>query len=158
MRFKAFISYFISSRIKLDAFALVQSVGKGATIVFEDLTNIRSRSKVRKSQRRRLHGWSFAQFQAFVIYKAEARGIKIGFVDPRYTSQKCSHCGHIERGNRPTQSDFCCKKCGFKCHADLNAAINIREDFLKRRAAVNLPIAVCSEMGVGTASYGALVS
>lgn len=72
---------------------LVQSVGKGATLVFEDRTssrfantNIRGRAKVSKSQRRRLHGWSFAQLQFFVIYKAEARGVKVEFVDPRYTS------------------------------------------------------------------------
>jgi IS605 OrfB family transposase len=126
---------------------LVQSVGEGATIAFEDLTNIRGRAKMKKAQRRRLHGWSFAQFQAFVSYKAEARGIAIGFVDPRYTSLKCSQCNHIKRGNRPTQSKFRCKKCGFECHADLNAAINIREDFLKRRASVNAPIVVCPEMG-----------
>lgn len=69
---------------------LVRSVQSGATLVFEDLTNIRGRAKMRKAQRRRLHGWSFAQFQAFVTYKAEVRGINVGFVDPRYTSQKCS--------------------------------------------------------------------
>jgi len=134
---------------------LVKSVQAGATLVFEDLTNIRGRAKLRKAQRRRLHGWSFAQFQLFVSYKAEARGIAVGFVAPRYTSQKCSRCGHIERGNRPTQSEFCCRKCEFECHADLNAAINIRTDYLKLRALVNEPIAVCSEMRVGTASHGA---
>ena len=126
---------------------LVQSVGKGATIAFEDLTNIRGRAKMKKAQRRRMHGWSFAQFQAFVTYKAEARGIVIGFVDPRYTSQKCSQCRHIERGNRPSQAEFRCKKCGFECHADLNAAINIREDFLKRRASVNAPIVSAEILG-----------
>lgn len=133
---------------------LAQSVETGATLAFEDLTNIRGNSKVRKALRRRFHGWSFAQFQFFVSYKAEAKAIAVGFVDPRYTSQKCSECKHIERGNRPTQSRFCCKKCKFECHADLNAAINIRADYLERRARVNEPIAVCSEMGVGTASYG----
>jgi IS605 OrfB family transposase len=127
---------------------LVKSVEAGATLAFEELTNIRGRAKVRKAQRRRLHGWSFAQFQAFVCYKAEAKGINAGFVDPRYTSQKCSLCGHIERGNRPTQSEFRCKKCDFECHADLNAALNIRADFLKRRVAVNPPIV--SDMGSGT--------
>jgi IS605 OrfB family transposase len=134
---------------------LVQSVGKGATIAFEDLTNIRGRAKVKKSQRRRLHGWSFAQFQSFVAYKAEASCIRIGFVDPRFTSQKCSCCGHIERGNRPTQKDFKCKSCSFEALADHNAAINIREDYLKLRGAVNHPIAVCPEMEVGIASHGA---
>lgn len=126
---------------------LVRSVQSGATLVFEDLTNIRGRAKMRKAQRRRLHGWSFAQFQAFVTYKAEARGVNVDFVDPRYTSQKCSKCGHIERGNRPSQAEFRCKKCGHECHADYNAAVNIREDFLKLRAPVNVPIAVYPETG-----------
>ncbi|HEY9652511.1 MAG TPA: transposase [Coleofasciculaceae cyanobacterium] len=116
---------------------LVESVKSGATLVFEDLTNIRGRAKARKAQRRQLHGWSFAQFQTFVTYKAEAKGVAVGFVDPRYTSQKCSQCGHIERGNRPLQAEFRCKKCGFECHADYNASMNIRDDFLKRRVLVS---------------------
>ena len=114
---------------------LVRSVQSGAILVFEDLTNIRRRVKMRKAGRRRLHGWSFAQFQAFVTYKAEARGVNVGFVDPRYTSQKCSQCGHIERGNRLSQAEFRCKTCGYECHADYNAAVNIRGNFLKLRAA-----------------------
>ena len=126
---------------------LVGSVESGATLVFEDLTNIRGRAKMKKSQRRRLHGWSFAQFQAFVTYKAEAKGVKVGFVDPRYTSQKCSQCGHIERGNRPSQAEFRCKKCGFECHADYNASMNIRNDFLKLRASVNAPIVSTDILG-----------
>jgi IS605 OrfB family transposase len=126
---------------------LVQSVESGATLVFEDLTNIRGRAKARKAQRRRLHGWSFAQFQAFVAYKAEAACVTVGFVDPRYTSQKCSKCGHIERGNRPTQAEIRCKKCEFECHADYNASMNIRNDFLKLRAAVNQPIVSADNLG-----------
>jgi IS605 OrfB family transposase len=126
---------------------LVQSVESGATLVFEDLTNIRGRAKARKAQRRRLHGWSFAQFQAFVAYKAEAACVTVGFVDPRYTSQKCSKCGHIERGNRPTQAEFRCKKCEFECHADYNASMNIRNDFFKLRAAVNQPIVSADNLG-----------
>jgi IS605 OrfB family transposase len=126
---------------------LVQSVESGATLVFEDLTNIRGRALRRKAQGRRLHSWSFAQFQAFVTYKAEDKGVKVEFVDPRYTSQKCSQCGHIERGNRPTQAEFRCKKCGFECHADYNASTNIRNDFLKLRAAVNQPIVSADNFG-----------
>ena len=139
-RFRRDCDHVLSSR-------LVQSVGSGATLVFEDLTNIRGRAKMRTAQRRRLHSWSFAQFQAFVSYKAEAKCIKVGFVDPRYTSQKCSQCGHIERGNRPTQSEFRCKKCGFECHGDYNASMNIRDDFLKLRAAVNQPIVSADNLG-----------
>jgi putative transposase len=126
---------------------LVKSVSKGATLVFEDLTNIRGRAKGSKTHRRRLHSWSFFQFQTFVSYKAERLGISIAFVDPRYTSQKCSKCKHRERGNRVSQSVFKCKACGFECSADINSAINIREDYAPKEvplgywAAVNQPIA-----------------
>jgi IS605 OrfB family transposase len=60
---------------------LVRSVQAVATLVFEDLTNIRGRAKMRKAQRRRLHGWSFYQFQAFVTYKAEEIIRCLPFVD-----------------------------------------------------------------------------
>jgi putative transposase len=154
-RFRAYCDHVLSKR-------LVQSVESGATLVFEDRTtsrfantNIRGKAKMRKAQRRRLHGWSFAQFQTFVTYKAEAKGVKVGYVDPRYTSQKCSQCGHIERGNRPTQADFRCKKCGFECHADYNASMNIRDDFLKLRAAVNQPIVSADNCSASTRSRNA---
>jgi len=129
---------------------LVQSVASGATLVFEDLTNIRGRAKAKKEQRRRLHSWSFAQLQAFVSYKAAAKSVRVNFVDPRYTSQKCSQCGYISRSNRPTQAKFRCKSCKFEDLADHNAAVNIRADYLKSRAPVNVPIV--SNSGSGTSS------
>lgn len=33
-------------------------------------------------------------------------------------------CGHVDKRNRNID-DFCCKKCGYRSHADVNAAINI---------------------------------
>jgi IS605 OrfB family transposase len=123
-RFRKDCDHVISKR-------LVQSVESGATLVFEDLVNIRSRSKVRKQQRRRIHGWSFRQLQTFVDYKAKAKGVKVDFVDPRYTSQKCSCCGHREKASRQSQAVFKCKKCGYSTNADFNAATNIRNDYLK---------------------------
>jgi len=111
---------------------LVRSVEPGATLVFEDLTDIRSRVKARKEQRRRLHSWSFHQLQAFALYKAAARGVAVVYVDPRYTSQKCAECGHRERGNRRSQGRFSCKACGHRANADVNAAITIRANHLVR--------------------------
>ena len=46
-------------------------------------------------------------------------------VDPAYTSQRCSRCGHVHRDNRPSQAVFACGACGFRANADHNAAINI---------------------------------
>ena len=120
---------------------LVQTMESGQTLVFENLTDIRGRVKLKKAQRKRLHKWSFAQLQAFVEYKAQAVGVSIVFVDPRYTSQKCSQCKHVSRSNRPEQSIFKCRVCKFTCHADHNAAINIRANYLQFKGlSVNQPI------------------
>ena len=47
-------------------------------------------------------------------------------VNPAYTSQTCSRCGHAEKENRKTQARFQCVSCGFVSNADTNAAVNIR--------------------------------
>ena len=46
-------------------------------------------------------------------------------VNPIYSSQECSKCGHTCKENRPTQSLFECVKCGFTENADLNATLNL---------------------------------
>ncbi len=48
-------------------------------------------------------------------------------LNPAYTSQTCSKCGHIDSQNRKTQSHFECVKCNHKENADLQAAKNILE-------------------------------
>lgn len=106
---------------------IVQSAQPGATIVLENLTDIRKRSKIRKRTEtsRRVHSWSFAQVKGFVEYKAEERGCTVVGVDPRHTSQACSCCGHVARNNRRSRGRFVCRNCGYELHADLNAARNI---------------------------------
>ncbi len=46
-------------------------------------------------------------------------------VKPHYTSQRCSACGQVDRDSRESQAVFRCTACGYACHADVNAAINI---------------------------------
>ncbi|WP_297216731.1 zinc ribbon domain-containing protein, partial [Thermoplasma sp.] len=46
------------------------------------------------------------------------------YVNPKYTSQKCSICGYTDKNNRHG-SVFRCNNCGFELHADLNASRNI---------------------------------
>jgi putative transposase len=106
---------------------IVQSAQPGATIVLENLCDIRKRTKVRKKTRtsRRIHAWSFAQLKVFIRYKAEERGCTVAVVDPRHTSQACSRCGHQARNNRRSRGRFVCRTCGYELHADLNAAYNI---------------------------------
>ncbi len=124
---------------------VVRSIPEGTTIVLEKLKGIRQQARLRKKQRGELHKWNFSQFQQFLIYKAEAEGIAVRYVNARYTSQKCSRCGYISRSNRMSQSLFRCKQCGFSLNADLNACRNVRQNYLDAichpgRAIVNQPI------------------
>lgn len=118
-RFAADTNHVISKRIVTEA----QRTGRG--IALEDLTGIRNRVRLRKPQRVTLHSWAFAQLGTFIAYKAVHAGLPVVYVEPAYTSQSCSHCGHTERANRPNQSTFRCTSCGFSEHADVNAAVNI---------------------------------
>ncbi len=58
-------------------------------------------------------------------YKQQWRGGLLVKVDPRYTSQTCSSCGHVAKENRTTQASFECVECGYVANADFNAARNI---------------------------------
>jgi transposase len=65
--------------------------------------------------------------------------VAVVHVDPAYTSQGCSACGHIAKANRRNQSTFICRSCGFAEHADRNAARNIAARGVTGWAAVSLP-------------------
>lgn len=137
-RFRRDVNHVISKKI-------VNSIPEGSVIVLEDLKSIRQRARLRKKQRKELHKWNFFQLEQFITYKAEASGIKVDYVDSRYTSQKCSVCKHVSRSNRQSQSVFKCKHCGFSLNADLNASRNIKQNYQDAichpdRATVNLPI------------------
>jgi putative transposase len=111
-------------------------------IVLEDLKGIRTRARVKGPRQRARHSnWAFSQLRAFIGYKAQRSGVTVSFVDPAYTSQRCSACGHTERRNRKNQAAFCCVVCNHQLPADYNAAINIEW------AAVNRPMVSnrCSE-------------
>ncbi len=96
-------------------------------LVLENLTGIRQRARVNgPGQRARHTNWAFGQLRAYITYKAQRAGVPVSFIDPAYTSQRCSACGHTERRNRRSQAEFWCVVCGHQAPADVNAAINIR--------------------------------
>lgn len=123
---------------------IVNSLPVGSTIILEDLKYIREKCKQNKDQRGEFNNWSFYQLEQFIKYKAKAKGIRVVYVDPRYTSQKCNKCGHISRSNRTNQTQFKCVHCGYTLNADLNASFNIKNNYLDSirhpsRAPVNEP-------------------
>ena len=88
------------------------------TIQMEDLGGISKRDSF-------LATWSYYDLQDKIKYKAEMQGIKFVKVPPRYTSQRCFHCGVIDESSRKSQATFECSNCGHKRNADYNAAENL---------------------------------
>jgi IS605 OrfB family transposase len=79
--------------------------------------------------------WRYHQLQQYLKYKADEAGIELRQVNPRFTSRRCSKCGHIrhefDHEYRQTHRNgrfaarFECLQCGYKAHADYNAARNL---------------------------------
>jgi len=116
-----------------------------SVVGLEDLTGIRKRTKVRKTQRYQHNSWAFRELQTFIEYKAREAGIAVIYIDPRYTSQTCPKCLHISRNNRNGRS-FRCEACGYALNADLVGAMNIeartrafRHDLEVQGLVVNIP-------------------
>ena len=65
-------------------------------------------------------GWG--SLREKIAYKAT----EIVKIDPRYTSQTCRNCGHVDKDNRKSQADFVCLACGHESNADINAALVVQ--------------------------------
>lgn len=97
----------------------------GAIIKVERLLGIRERTKATRKVNRMVNSWTFRELITFITYKAVKLGILVVEVDPRQTSRTCPECVHAHKGNRPTQSEFKCQKCGYTANADYVASRNI---------------------------------
>jgi len=139
--FRRQINHYISKEI------VARAEGTARAVALEDLGGIRSRTTVRRSQRRRHLSWSFAQLRSFVEYKAAAKGVPVILVDPRNTSRMCPSCGMIDKKNRTTRDEFRCVSCGLAGLADRIAAM-----FVAARAGVERPIVAGSEGAWGHVS------
>ena len=77
---------------------------------------------------RSLRAASLAGIVGKLEYKTRLTGQnRLILVNPAYTSQTCSKCGHRAKENRESQAVFECKRCHTRMNADLNAANNILE-------------------------------
>jgi putative transposase len=79
-----------------------------------------------KATRRRLAVWQRHLIRQATESKAQETGMVVAEVTPAYTSQQCSRCGL--RGKRK-RHQFTCLSCGYAAHADVNAAVNIRNRY-----------------------------
>ena len=67
---------------------------------------------------------SWGNFVKMLSYKAVKSGGMLIKVNPRNTSKTCSECGAIIEMPL-SKREFNCLECGFVCHRDLNASLNI---------------------------------
>ena len=101
-----------------------------AGIRFEDLPGIRASARQRKDTRsdagRNRDDWSFYQLEMLVRYKVLAAGVAVDAIRPHDTSQTCHRCGALYKRH---QHACVCTRCGYKAHADANAAMNVRDGY-----------------------------
>jgi len=67
---------------------------------------------------------AWGQFSNYLSYKAESAGRKLVKVNPAYTSQTCSKCGHRQKMPLDVRV-FHCPCCDLSIDRDLNASLNI---------------------------------
>ena len=106
--------------------SFAESVGSG--IKFEKLFNTRIGPRIEPPRgssnycESSFDNASFFHLQCQVERNARKAGIPVIYVNPAYTSKRCSRCGGFGRRYRKRLE---CPHCGFIMHADVNAAFNI---------------------------------
>ena len=86
----------------------------------EEIKNLRKG----KRNTRLMQSWNYRELFDVMDRKLSEQGVLVNLLNPTYTSQRCSSCGWVRKGNRSGKL-FKCDKCFFECDADLNAAINL---------------------------------
>jgi putative transposase len=96
-------------------------VGRFDHISHENL-NVIGLARMRAAKGVQDAGW--AQFLNILSQKAECAARTLIAVDPKFSSQDCSSCGH--RQKVPIGKPYKCVACGLLEHRDVNAAKNVK--------------------------------
>lgn len=89
----------------------------------ERLRNVGTGS--RKS--RYMQGWTYREINSAINKLCLINGVHLEEQSNAFRSQRCNSCGFVHKTNRKAKL-FECKRCGNTNDADLNAALNIRDD------------------------------
>lgn len=76
------------------------------------------------SYRNKNQYWTYSRVINKLNLLCEENGIHLIKVDPSYTSQRCHHCGTINKENRSNEK-YNCSTCRTNSDADTNGALNI---------------------------------
>lgn len=121
--------------------ALMADIAKrngAGTWQMENLT-----SEIKEDKPWLARNWAPGVVMDAIRWQAQQLGAEIKFIDPAYTSQRCSQCGHIDPANRPKGKKgaayFKCQICGYENDADKNAARNISNPEIESLIRKNKP-------------------
>lgn len=81
---------------------------------------------------------SWSRFTQMLEYKAERAGVRVVKVEPRGTTQTCSHCGRIVHKKLWNRIHEC--ECGLTIDRDYNSAINILNKALGQELSEYTPV------------------
>jgi putative transposase len=139
-RFQKDVNHCISKKI------VRKAVVDRKALALEDLSGIRERTTVRRTNRYERHAWAFLQLRQYLLtYKAAWASVPVRVVEPKNTSRTCPRCGYVSKDNRKTQAVFACTNpnipCTFTGNADHVGAINVATRANTQWAVVNRPMA-----------------
>ena len=97
---------------------------EGCQFAYEHLSVATMKFKAR-AMNAYVYASNLAHIPRQIAWNAAKRGVAAIRVKSAYSSQECSRCHYTDRANRPNQQTFCCRVCGYRTHADVNAASNI---------------------------------
>ena len=105
---------------------------QNAVLVLEDLhiPQVSKKMKISRGVKRRLSQWAFSTLTQCIRASAAKAGVLVELVNPAHTSTHCRRCGL--RGERKRHK-FACPNCYYEGHADINAAVNIRNRYTALR-------------------------
>lgn len=124
-RFQIWVNHNISKEI-------VSGMQSGDVVVMEDLTHIRRTASYNKW----VHKWAFAQLQGFIGYKAIKKGCRVAYGNPAFTSREDNLCHSLDTTRH--RGFLKCNNCGFSLSADLNAARNIAQRYMRNMCGANV--------------------
>lgn len=81
---------------------------------------------------------SWSRFIHMLQYKAERAGIEVTKVEPKNTTQRCSHCGRLVKKSLSVRTHKC--ECGFIVDRDYNSAINILKKAIGQELSESTPV------------------
>jgi putative transposase len=129
------VAYKIVSR-NIDAIALenlhISGMLRRCRVKIEEKTGrfLKNGQSRKKGLNRSISDAGWGELILKIEYLAAKQGKVVIKVNPKYSSQECRNCGHIDKSNRDGEK-FICVECGYHEHADIGAAKTIRDRALK---------------------------